>query len=385
MDFVLLGSTGSIGLQTLDVARRHKFRVKAVAAKSNVKTLEIQAREFNAGYACVYDEGLYLDLRTRLADTRTEVMCGKEGLCRLAAMKCGVTVNAVVGMEGLEPTLAAIESGNKIALANKETLAAGGELVMEAAKKKNVEIIPVDSEHSAIFQCLSGNNKTEFSKIILTASGGAFYGYDKQRLRTVTKEQALHNPNWKMGAKVTVDSATLMNKGLEFIEAMRLFKAKPEQIEVVVHRQSIVHSAVEFADGTVMAQLGVPDMRIPIQYALTYPKRLESGAGKLSLTEAGSLTFEKPDDETFTCLSSAKKAAKMGNNACAVLNAANEEAVGAFLSGAIEFYRISELVSDALENVQANKKVSLRTISEDSEKAREYVKNLCSISEMNRF
>jgi len=375
MEIVLLGSSGSIGLQTLDVARRHKIWIKALAVKSDVKTLELQAREFNPRYVCVYDTAFYSDLKIRLSDMRVEVLCGKEGLCKLASMKCGMVVNAVVGMAGLEPTLAAIEAGNKIALANKEALVAGGELVMKRAKEKKVEIIPVDSEHSAIFQCLQGHNKSKFTKIILTASGGAFYSFSRDMLKNVTKEQALKNPNWSMGAKVTVDSATLMNKGLEFIEAMRLFDAKPEQIEVVVHRQSIVHSAVEFADGSVIAQMGVPDMRVPIQYALTYPERLTSGAKKLSFTEMGNLTFEKPDEATFTCLSAAKKAAIMGGNACAVLNAASEAAVAAFLEDKLEFYRISELVSDALENVKANKKITLQTIFEDSAAAVNFIES----------
>jgi 1-deoxy-D-xylulose-5-phosphate reductoisomerase len=373
MDFILLGSSGSIGLQALDVARRHKMRVHAVAAKGNVKALEQQAREFGVGHVCVYDESFYGDLKTRLADTNIKVLSGKQGLCEIASLKCKTVFNAVVGMGGLEPTLAAIDAGNAVALANKETLAAGGELVMARAREKNVEIIPVDSEHSAIFQCLAGHNNEEFSKIILTASGGAFFGYDREQLRGVTKSQALQNPNWSMGAKVTVDSATLMNKGLEFIEAVRLFGVSPEQIEVVIHRQSIVHSAVEFADGSVIAQLGIPDMRVPIQYALTYPGRLESGVRRLSLTEVGSLTFEKPDEESFPCLGAAVKAAKQGNNACAVLNAANEAAVNLFLEDRIAFYRISELVCGALENVKANKLVSLQTIYEDSAVAREYV------------
>jgi 1-deoxy-D-xylulose-5-phosphate reductoisomerase len=373
MEIILLGSSGSIGLQTLDVARRHKIWIKGLAVKSNVRALELQAREFNPRYVCVYDESYYMDLKSRLSDMRVEVLCGKEGMKKLASMSCGMTVNAIVGMAGLEPTMAAIESGNKIALANKEALVAGGELVMKRAREKKVEIIPIDSEHSAVFQCLQGH--TKFTKIILTASGGAFYGYGINDLRTVTKQQALKNPNWNMGAKITVDSATLMNKGLEFIEAMHLFKAKPEQIEVVVHRQSIVHSAVEFTDGSIIAQMGVPDMRVPIQYALLYPARHESGVKRLNFGDMGELTFERPDEATFTCLPLAKKAAAMGNNACAVLNAANEAAVGAFLEDKLEFYRISELVGDALENVKANKKVTLQTIFEDSKAAMEYVKS----------
>lgn len=375
MDIVLLGSTGSIGLQTLDVARRHKIGVKAIAAHSNVKALESQAREWSPRYVCVFDDEYYADLKARLADTDIEILCGTEGLKRTASIKCGAVVNSVVGMTGLEPTLAALEAGNRVALANKETIVAGGELVMKKAKK--YQIIPVDSEHSAIFQCLAGNNKSEIYKIILTASGGAFYGYGKEDLKTVTKQQALQNPNWNMGAKVTADSATLMNKGLEFIEAMRLFGVRPEQIEVVIHRQSIIHSAVEFIDGSVTAQLGIPDMRIPIQYALTYPERLEAcdEVKRLSLTEIGNLTFAEPDEQTFPCLAAAKKAANAGNNACAVLNAANEAAVAAFLEERINFYRISELVTGALENVKANKNVSLQTIYEDSQAAKEYVKS----------
>jgi 1-deoxy-D-xylulose-5-phosphate reductoisomerase len=372
---ILLGSSGSIGLQTLDVARRHKINVKGLAVKSDVKTSESQAREFKPQYVCVYDESLYTDLKTRLADMQIKILCGKDGLCELASLECDTVVNAVVGMSGLEPTLAAIEAGSRIALANKETLAAGGELIMKRAKEKNVQIIPVDSEHSAIFQCLAGNNRNNLTKIILTASGGAFYGYNQDMLRAVTRGQALQNPNWNMGAKVTVDSATLMNKGLEFIEAVRLFGAEPEQIEVVVHRQSIVHSAVEFADGSVIAQLGNPDMRMPIQYALTYPERLTSDVKRLSFTEMGNLTFEKPDEDTFICLSAAKKAVRRGNNACAVLNAANEAAVEAFLNDRLPFYRIGELVTLALENVKANDSVTLKTIYEDSKAAIEYVES----------
>lgn len=374
MNIVLLGSTGSIGQQTLDVARRHKINITAIAAKSNIRLLEEQAREFKPQYVCIYDEVYYNDMKTRLADTGIKILCGKTGLCESAAINCDTVVNAVVGMAGLEPTLSAIGAGNKVALANKETLAAGGELVMARAKANNVDIIPVDSEHSAIFQCLSGNTNNSFTKIILTASGGAFFNYSRDMLRTVTREQALRHPNWDMGAKVTVDSATLMNKGLEFIEAMRLFDAQPEQIEVVIHRQSIVHSAVEFADGSVIAQMGTPDMRVPIQYALTHPERLDTGAKRLSFTELGSLTFEKPDEEVFTCLAAVKRAAGTGNNACAVVNAANEAAVEAFLAGQIPFYKISELVTSASENVKANNIVNLETIYEDSSAATEHVK-----------
>ncbi|MCL2109477.1 MAG: 1-deoxy-D-xylulose-5-phosphate reductoisomerase [Oscillospiraceae bacterium] len=374
MEIVLLGSSGSIGLQTLDVVRKHKMSIAAIAARSDVKALALQAREFKPRCVCVFDEKYYGDLKIRLADTGVKLLVGMAGLCEVAAMECSTVLNAVVGMSGLEPTLAALEAGNRVALANKETIVAGGELVMQLAKVG--EIIPVDSEHSAIFQCIRGNNKEDVAKIILTASGGAFYGYNSEQLKSVTREQALCNPNWSMGAKVTVDSATLMNKGLEFIEAMWLFGVSPSQIEVVIHRQSILHSAVEFADGAVIAQLGIPDMRVPIQYALTYPERLDCGhdVKRLSLADVGSLTFARPDEETFACLSAAKKAANKGNNACAILNAANEAAVGAFLQGEIEFCRIAELVVGACEAVKAAESVSLATIYGDSESAKEFVR-----------
>jgi 1-deoxy-D-xylulose-5-phosphate reductoisomerase len=370
MNIVLLGSTGSIGTQTLDVARRHGIKILALAANSSTELLEKQAREFKPKFVCVADNGYRCDLIKRLNDTNINLNLN---LREIAELKCDMVVNAIVGMAGLDSTLAAIKAKNKIALANKESLVAGGERVMWDARINNVEIIPVDSEHSAIFQCLSGHNKNDISKIILTASGGAFYGYSKEMLKNVTKEQALHNPNWNMGNKVTVDSATLMNKGLEFIEAVRLFDVKPEQIEVVIHRQSILHSAVEFKDGSVIAQLGVPDMKMPIQYALTYPKRYESDVKKLSLTEHGTLTFEKPDEETFPLLAIARKAAQKGDNACAILNAANEAAVEAFLNDRIKFHEISEIVTDTYKNVQPCQALNLPGIYESAKKAQKYV------------
>lgn len=373
MEIVLLGSTGSIGEQTLDVARMHNIKVLALAAKSNIKKLEEQAREFKPTAVCVYDESKYLDLKQRLSDTNVNVLGGMEGLKQISSMKACV-VNAVVGMVGLEPTLAAVEAGNNVALANKETIVTGGEIVMASAQRKGVKIIPIDSEHSAIFQCLTGNTKNRISKIMLTASGGPFFGFTKEQLRTVTREQALNHPNWNMGAKITTDSATLMNKGLEFIEAVWLFDVCPETIEVVIHRQSVVHSAVEFIDGSIIAQMGAPDMRVPIQFALTFPKRLNSLAKHISLLEIRNLTFEEPDEEVFSCLKMAKEAVKKGGNACTILNSANEEAVSAFLNNKIRFFEIEELVSKAVQDVKFDDVVSLKSIFETQKEVQDYIK-----------
>lgn len=352
MEIVLLGSTGSIGKQTSDVCRAHNIKIKALSAHQNLDLLERQAREFLPDYIAVSDERNFKEIKARLADTDIKILSGGDGLCELAALPCDKVVNAVVGMAGLLPTLAAISVGNNIALANKETLVAGGELVMNAAHEKNVDITPIDSEHSAIYQCLLGAGENKLSKIILTASGGPFFGKTHDELENITKEQALNHPNWDMGEKVTVDSATMMNKGLELIEAVRLFNVAPSQIEIVVHRQSVLHSAVEFEDGAIIAQLGIADMRIPIQFALTSPKRLACPAKKLSLTEVGSLTFEKPDEEVFTCLSAAKKAIEMGGNAPCIINCANETAVSLFLEEKINFLEIGELVNSALSEVK---------------------------------
>ncbi len=374
-DIVVLGSTGSIGTQTLETVRMHGFSVKGLSAYFNASLLERQAREFKPETVCVVSEKAYPDLKQRLSDTDIKVLCGEEGLCELASVKCGMTVNAIVGMAGLEPTLAAIEAGNDIGLANKETLVVGGALVKAAASAKKVSVLPIDSEHSAIFQSLMGNTDNKIEKILLTASGGPFYGYSAQQLRTVTKEQALRHPNWSMGRKITIDSATLMNKGLELIEAVRLFDVRPEQVEVVVHRQSIVHSAVEYEDGAVIAQLGVPDMKIPIQFALTYPKRLPTGTKRLSLTDAGTLTFGKADEEVFVCLALAKKAISEDGNAPCILNCANEAAVAAFLDDKIPFYRIGELVGEALENVPKTKNIDLDIIARTAAQAQEFVQS----------
>ncbi len=373
-DIVLLGSTGSIGLQTLDVCRAHNIRVKGLSANTSVDTLEQQAREFSPDYVCIMDESHYGELKTRLADTDVFVLKGMRGLCRLAQLPCDTVVNAVVGMVGLEPTLAAAKEGRTIALANKETLVAGGMLVTDAVKQNNAQLLPIDSEHSAIFQCLLGAQGNRFEKILLTASGGPFFGKTRAELEAVTREQALKHPNWSMGAKITIDSATLMNKGLELIEAVRLFDARPEQIEIVVHRQSIIHSAVEFEDGAVIAQLGSADMRIPIQLALTYPERLPCPANKLSLFDVGALTFDRADEETFTCLSAAKKAISMDGNAPCIVNSANEAAVALFLAGKICFLDIGEAVWAALEDIDFIVKPTLEDILETQRAAEEYVR-----------
>ena len=361
-EIVLLGSTGSIGVQTLDVCREHNIRVKALAVNSSVKQLEEQAREFRPEYVCVFEENYYSDMRTRLADTDIKVLCGMEGLCALARLKCDIVVNSVVGMVGLLPTLEAARAGNDIALANKETLVAGGRLVTDCVRENNVKLLPIDSEHSAIFQCLLGAEGNRAEKILLTASGGPFFGKTRAELAAVTREQALKHPNWSMGAKITIDSATLMNKGLELIEAVRLFDVSPSQVEVVVHRQSIIHSAVEFEDGAVIAQLGTVDMRIPIQLALTYPKRLPCPAKRLSLFDVGTLTFERADEETFCCLAAARRAIAREGNAPCIVNSANEAAVAMFLRGEIGFLDIGDAVTAALDSVEFIEAPSLEDI-----------------------
>lgn len=370
---MLLGSTGSIGAQTLDVCRAHNIKVRALSANGSVDLLERQAREFVPEYVAVADENRYVELRTRLADTDIKVVSGVEGLCELASLGCGRVVNAVVGMAGLLPTLAAIEAGNDVALANKETLVTGGKLVTEAVKRRGVKLLPIDSEHSAIFQCLMGAGENRFSKIILTASGGPFFGKTRADLENVTKEQALRHPNWSMGAKITIDSATLMNKGLELIEAVWLFGAGPEQVEIVVQRQSVIHSAVEFEDGAVIAQLGSADMRLPIQLALTYPKRLPCPAERLSLLDIGELTFARADEETFVCLAAAKRAIARGGSAPCIVNCANEAAVSLFLRDKIRFPDIGDAVCSALSEVRFTENPSLDDLLETRAAAEEYV------------
>lgn len=370
----LIGSTGSIGEQTLDVCRKHNIKVKALAARSSVKRLAEQVHEFMPDYVCIYDETKYSELKEQLSDTDIEIGCGMDGLCRAAVIEeTDLFVNSVVGMVGLLPTLKAIEAGRDIALANKETLVAGGELVMKSAAEKGVKIYPIDSEHSAIFQCLQGNDRKSLRKIILTASGGPFFGKTKDELKKVTAADALKHPNWSMGNKITIDSATLMNKGLEFIEAKWLFGVKPEQIEIVVNRESVLHSAVEYDDYSVIAQLGTPDMKIPIQYALLYPQRVECDVKPLSLTDYGTLSFYKPDYETFDCLSAAIKAIKLGGAYTGIVNSVNEEAVRLFLQGRISFLKIGELAMESLEEFPFTNIGSYDDVAAADAAAREFV------------
>lgn len=370
---VLLGSTGSIGKQTLDVCRAHNIAVRALSANSDVGSLEAQAREFSPEYAVIADETLVKDLKTRLADTEIKVLGGEKGLCEISALPGCRVVNAIVGMAGLVPTLSAIRAGNDVALANKETLVTGGKLVMDAVRRSVVELLPVDSEHSAIFQCLQGAGENRFSRIILTASGGPFFGKNLGELAGVTKEQALAHPNWAMGEKITIDSATLMNKGLELIEAVWLFDAEPSQIQIVVQRESVIHSAVEFEDGAIIAQLGSADMRLPIQYALTYPERLDCPAKKLSFEEHKTLTFDAPDEKTFVCLAAAKRAIEKGGNAPCIVSCANEAAVRLFLDGRIRFLDIGDAVEAALSDVKFISDPSLYDLLDTQKSAEKYV------------
>ena len=346
----LLGSTGSIGRQSLEVMAARGMTAAALTANRSVSLLEEQCRQFRPELAVLMDPAAAADLKVRLADTPVRVASGAEGLEEAASLDSADTVlTAVMGMVGLKPTLAAIAAGKRIALANKETLVCAGELVMAAAEERGVDIVPVDSEHSAIFQCLQGcRDRGEVRRLILTASGGPFWGWSREQVAAATVEQALKHPNWSMGAKITVDSASMMNKGLEFIEAMRLYRLPPEQISIVIHRESIVHSLVEFHDGAILAQLGAPDMRLPIQYALTWPARTEGPAAPLDLLACPPLTFHAPDWEAFPCLPLALEAAKRGGVATAALNGANEAAVALFLAGEIPFGAIPERVAKAL-------------------------------------
>ncbi|MCH5199440.1 MAG: 1-deoxy-D-xylulose-5-phosphate reductoisomerase [Oscillospiraceae bacterium] len=363
-EIVLLGSTGSIGTQTLEVAKLHNIKIKALSAGRNIALLAAQAREFMPEYVCVADENRYSDLKLMLNDTDIKVLCGKESICELAAMTCDITVNAIVGMAGFLPTLAALNAGNDIALANKETLVVGGEIIMKLAHEKKRRIFPIDSEHSAIFQSLLCSQGNKPKKIILTASGGPFRGYTPEQIKNVTKEQALMHPNWSMGEKITIDSATMMNKGLELIEAVWMFYVPPEKIEIVVHPQSILHSAVEFEDGSVIGQLGNPDMRLPIQFALTYPERYASPAKSLSLTEVASMTFEKANEKAFPCIELARAALKKGGNMPCIMNCANETAVEMFLKDKIKFFEIPEKIQYAMENIRYMKDISPEIIAE---------------------
>lgn len=368
----VLGSTGSIGRQTLEVAEACGFPVAALTVNRSVELAEAQTRKFRPRLVVAVDEKAAAELKVRLADTDTKVLGGAEAPLEAATLpEADTVVTAVVGIAGLRPTLAAIDAGKRIALANKETLVCAGELVMERAKEKGVEIVPVDSEHSAIFQCLQGSrSRDEIKKLIITASGGPFCGKSCEELSLVTKEQALKHPNWAMGAKITVDSATLMNKGLEFIEAMRLYELPPERIDIAVHRQSIVHSLVEFRDGAILAQLGTADMRLPIQYALTWPERTVGPATALDLFSCPPLTFARPDTETFRCLALALDCAAEGGTATAILNGANEAAVALFLDDRVKFLDIPRLVEGALERVPVVQKPDLEDILAADQAAR---------------
>lgn len=373
----ILGATGSIGTQTIDILSSIDAEVVALTTNRNIKLLEQQARALHPKLCVAFDETAARDLKIALADTDITVMSGMDGLVAAATHPdCDTVVTAVVGMVGLLPTLAAIDAGKDIALANKETLVCAGGLVMEAARKKGVHILPVDSEHSAIFQCVQACQGNPLDKIILTASGGPFFGKTAEELRSVTREQALKHPNWSMGAKITTDSATMMNKGLELIEAMWLYDLPQEKIEIVVHRESIIHSLIEFVDGAVLAQLGVPDMRLPIQYALTYPARVPCKVPRLSLAEVGKMTFYSPDDKAFPAMNLARQAASRKGNAGAVLNGANEAAVGLFLSDKLPFWRIPELVAQTMERIPFVNDPTLDDILTSDREAREAVLSL---------
>ena len=371
----LLGSTGSIGRQSLEVIQACGMKVGALTANSNVVRMEEQARQFQPELAVMMDEQAAADLKVRLADTPVRVAGGLEGLLEAAELpKADTVITAVVGMVGLRPTMAAIREGKRIALANKETLVCAGQLVTEEARDYGAKILPVDSEHSALFQSLQGcKDRGEVKRLILTCSGGPFFGKTRKELEWMTREDALQHPNWSMGAKITVDSATLMNKGLEFIEAMHLYQMPPEKIFIVVHRESIIHSLVEYCDNAMIAQMGTPDMRLPIQYALTWPERVAGPATPLDLCSCGPLTFAQPDTETFQCLALALEAAKTGGTAGAILNGANEAAVALFLEGKIGFLDIADRVRGAMEQVKVIADPSMTQVLEADAAAREAV------------
>ncbi len=375
-EIVILGSTGSIGEQALEVARQGGYKVLGIAAGSNILKLEQQAREFKVKAVGVFNCEKAKELSQRLSDTDILVFGGEEGVCQVAAIKADITLNSIVGIAGLKPTLSAIEAGNDIALANKETLVTAGKLVNEAVRKKGVKLLPVDSEHSAIFQSLQGSPNRSLKKILLTASGGPFYNKTRDELENVTAAQALKHPNWSMGNKITIDSATLMNKGLEVIEAVHLFGVSADDIEVLVHRQSILHSAVEFTDGAVIGQLGTPDMRLPIQYAFTYPDRGDICCDRLSLTDVGTLTFAKPDTDTFPCLKICIDAIKEGGLKPCAANGANEEAVALFLDGKIGFLDIPRLVKAAVDAQEATEDYSLEDVLQADRNARKLVREI---------
>lgn len=371
----ILGSTGSIGTQALDVVDKLNLNVVALTASKNIELLEQQVRKYKPQLAVVFDEEKAKFFKDNIKDTDTLVLSGMDGLVSAATIESAeLVLNSVVGMVGLKPTIAAANAKKDIALANKETLVAGGKLVTDAVKNNGVKLLPVDSEHSAIFQCLQGiPNSKCLKKLILTASGGPFFGKTADELKNVTIEQALNHPNWSMGAKITVDSATMMNKGLEIIEASRLFDVTGENIDVVVHRESIIHSMIEYSDNSVIAQLGLPDMRIPIQYAVTYPERYPSPVGELNLSQIGKLTFFEPDYDTFKCLNACKKALSMGGTATAIANGANEEANMLFRQGKISFLDIGELVSGAVDSIRNFEPRTVEDVLSADKLARQYV------------
>ena len=372
---IILGSTGSIGTQALDIVRANpnKYTVTALAAGSNVDLIEKQAREFKPQVVALFSKDAAADIKVRLADTNIKVLSGSDGICETAAGNGDMVLNAIVGIAGLRPTLAAIDAGKTIALANKETLVTGGEIVNRRLKEKGVTLLPVDSEHSAIFQSLQGAPKGSLKKILLTASGGPFFSKTREELQNVTVKDALNHPNWSMGAKITIDSASLMNKGLEVIEAVHLFGVPASQIEVLVHRQSILHSAVELSDGAVIAQLGTPDMKLPIQYALTYPER-DMCFEQLDLFKIGSLTFERPDCDTFRLLPLCIEAINRGGLYPTAINGANEESVKLFLEGIIKFLQIAELNEKAMNLCENKKDFTVEDIFAADETARRIVR-----------
>lgn len=382
MKLTVLGSTGSIGTQTLEVVREQgNIEIEALAAGRNITLLEEQIRAFSPRYACVADEQAAKALKLSVADTKTKVLAGSDSMDELAADPASDTViGAIVGIAGLSSSLAAVKAGKRLALANKETLVAAGDLVRAAIRESGAELIPVDSEHSAVFQCLEAirleHRKSELKRVILTASGGPFAGKTREELSSVTPEQALRHPNWDMGAKITIDSATLMNKGLEVLEAAQLFDVSVSQIDVLVHRQSIVHSMIETIDGAVLAQMGIPDMKLPIQYALTYPTRKPMQNNTLDLAKCATLTFEKPDLDTFRPLALAYEAGKMGHTMPCVLNGANEAAVALFLQKKIGFLEIGEALERAMQAHQIVKNPTLADILEADRWARETVRRL---------
>ena len=374
-NIILLGSTGSIGTQTLDVCEKHNINVVALSANKNTELLREQIRKFRPEYVCLTDEQAGNNFKVTAEELGVKLIIGKQGLVQLAQLdKDAVVLNAVVGIAGLEATLAAINSGKDVALANKESLVTGGKLVTEAVKKNGVKLLPVDSEHSAIFQCLQDKHSAKsLKKIILTASGGPFFGYTKEQLKNVTKAQALKHPNWSMGSKITIDSATLMNKGLELIEAVWLFDLKPEDVQIIVHRQSIIHSAVQYADNSVIAQLGVPDMRLPIQYAITYPDRFECPVDELDFFTMKDLTFAPADPDTFLCLKAAIEAINKGGLYPCAVNGANERAVQLFLEDKIAFADIGRIVYKVLSHFNFGDEYTLEEVFRTDREARAFV------------